>query len=273
MLRVLSVSLLLVAFVASLPASPPQEPQVTMNFTKVPLVEVLKLYRLLVNRPVLVSDELWERPVSINTKEPIPRSEAANLVESRLANYDIRIVEREGALVVIGPNDGEETVFKPVLQTFAKPRSESPDWLYEEMDSLSGEELKARLQDMTSKHHVSIGYALTKDALMTIDEDPADTNNVITIYARKSVPKANFVKGDSDVAWDREHVLPQSYGAKDGQFAKSDLHNLFPSLREINSLRGSLGMCLKLLLGDLMPVLLLAARNPERSGNLKSCQS
>jgi type II secretory pathway component GspD/PulD (secretin) len=86
MVRVLSVSLLLVAFVASLPASAPQEPQVTMKFPKVPLVEVLKMYRVLVGQPVLVSDELRSRPVSINTKEPIPRSEAVKLVQSRLAN-------------------------------------------------------------------------------------------------------------------------------------------------------------------------------------------
>ncbi len=92
MLRVLSVSLLLVAFVARLPASPPQEPQVTMNFPNAPLAEVLSLYELLVNRTVLVSEELREWPVSMNTKEPIPRSEAAKLVKSRLANYETRIV-------------------------------------------------------------------------------------------------------------------------------------------------------------------------------------
>jgi endonuclease I len=238
MVRVLSVWLfLLVALVAELPASSPQEPQVQMNFTKSHLVEVLHIYQRLVKRRVLVSEELRERLVSINTKEPIPRSEAAKLVESRLANYDIRIVEREGALVAVGPDDGEKTVYDPVMRS-----TECNAHLFkkEETDGLSGEPLKAKLQDITSERHASIGYALTKDVLMAIDEDPANTNNVITLYERKSVPKSSYFKGGPDTAWDREHVLPQSYGAKDGQFAKSDLHNLFPSLREINSLRGSL---------------------------------
>jgi endonuclease I len=112
--------------------------------------------------------------------------------------------------------------------------------LYAETKGLSGEKLKAKLQDITSEHHKSLGYGETKDALMAIDQDPTNSNNVITLYERKSVPKTNYVKGDPSLAWDRGHVLPQSYGASDGRFTKSDLHNLFPSLSQVNSLRGSL---------------------------------
>jgi type II secretory pathway component GspD/PulD (secretin) len=87
--RIATSLALSLAFSSLLLASPLQEPQVQMNFTKSHLVEVLRIYQSLVNRRVLVSEELRERPVSINTKEPIPRSEAAKLVESRLANYAI----------------------------------------------------------------------------------------------------------------------------------------------------------------------------------------
>ena len=127
-----------------------------------------------------------------------------------------------------------------LLALIAGLRASPAQELYAETDGLRGEELKAKLQDITSERHKSIGYGPTKEALMAIDQDPANTNNVITLYERKSVPKTNYVMGNPSLAWDREHVLPQSYGASDGRFAKSDLHNLFPSLSQVNSLRGSL---------------------------------
>jgi endonuclease I len=43
-----------------------------------------------------------------------------------------------------------------------------------------------------------------------------------------------------DVAWDREHVIPQGFGARGGEFARSDLHNIFASIRFVNSARGHL---------------------------------
>lgn len=239
MLRGLAVLIVVVACAAPLFAGPPEEPTVKMSFNKSRLVEVLNVYQLLTDRPVLVSKEFRDRPVSINVDEPIPRSEAVKLVESRLLNYDIRIEERDGVLVAVGPDESEATLLSPVMRPKPQANAEDNSWLYKETEGLSGAELKDKLQDITAKRHASIGYGLTKDILMAIDEDPAITNNVTTIYARKSVPKANFAEGDPLVAWDREHVVPQSYGAKDGRFAKSDLHNLFPSLREVNSLRGS----------------------------------
>ena len=239
MVRSLAI-LVAVACAAPLFGKTPEEPTVKMSFNKARLIEVLNLYQVLTDRPVLVSKELQDRPVSINTDERIPRSEAVKLVESRLLNYDIRIAERDGVLVAVGPNESEATLFSPVMRPNPQGKAEDNGWLYKETEGLAGSELKDKLQDTTSKRHMSISYDLTKDVLMAIDEDPANTNNAITLYERKSVPKANFAQGDPSVAWDRVHVLPQSYGARDGRFAKSDLHNLFLSLREVNTLRGSL---------------------------------
>lgn len=230
----------LFSLIAGLAANPPQQPSVSINFTKAPLADVLNLYQVLTHRPVLVSDKLGQRPVSLNTKQEISRSEAIKFIESRLGNYDIRIVEREGKLVAIGPDEKEDTSAAPVMAAKPEGKNETSDQLYAETEGLNGEQLKAKLQDITSEHHRSVGYGPTKEVLMAIDQDPANTNNVITLYERKSVPKANFAQGDPSVAWDREHVLPQSYGARDGRFAKSDSHNLFPSLKEVNTLRGSL---------------------------------
>jgi endonuclease I len=216
---------LLLALSVGLSAAQPEEPQVAMNFVKTPLVKVLELYGALVGRPVQVGDDLRERPVSINTKGEIPRSAAIKVIESRLGNYDIRIVERDGELTAVVPEKGGAI---------------DPDVYYAETAGLDGEALKSKLQDITSKTHKTVGYGPTKEALRSIDEDPSNTNNVMTFYGGASVPKENFVTGDESVAWDREHVLPQTYGAEDGRFAKSDLHNLFPCLRIVNSTRDSL---------------------------------
>jgi endonuclease I len=62
----------------------------------------------------------------------------------------------------------------------------------------------------------------------------ANPEHVSTIYARQSAAETNFVEGRPEVAWDREHVVPQTFGAR------SDLHNIFPSMRFVNNLRGHL---------------------------------
>jgi endonuclease I len=115
-----------------------------------------------------------------------------------------------------------------------------PSGYYDGTESLSGEALKAKLQTISQRNQRIVGYRPTRPLIKQIDEDPANPDNVITIYARTSVPKANFAEGPVEVAWDREHVIPQGFGARGGEFARSDLHNLFPSIRFVNSARGHL---------------------------------
>lgn len=91
----------LFSVVASLAANPPQESGVSMNFTKAPLGDVLKLYEVLTDRPVQATEQLRRRRVSMNTKAKIPRSEAVKFIESRLGNYGIKIVEQGGNLVAL----------------------------------------------------------------------------------------------------------------------------------------------------------------------------
>ena len=126
-------------------------------------------------------------------------------------------------------------VEEPKLEALAKPSE-----YYEGTDGLTGEALKAELQKISHRNQRIVGYGPTRPLLKQIHEDPSNPDNVLTIYARKSVPKTNFVEGGPDVAWDREHVVPQTFGARGGEYARSDLHNLFPSLRFVNSARGHL---------------------------------
>lgn len=94
---------LVIATAIRCPRLPQQDDNVEMIFDKTPLAVALELYEKLVGKPVQVSEDLRNRPVSVNSKGKIPRSAAIKLIESQLRNYDIRIVEQEGALVAVGP--------------------------------------------------------------------------------------------------------------------------------------------------------------------------
>ena len=100
--------------------------------------------------------------------------------------------------------------------------------------------LRAQWVATVTRGHQVIPYSSssfdTSDALKIIDQDPASTNNVILLYARRSEAKTNFaVTG----GWNREHVWPNSYGIDDRHPAYSDLHNLRPEDEDVNSARGN----------------------------------
>src|SRR5262245_47218425 len=44
-------------------------------------------------------------------------------------------------------------------------------------------------------------------ALKVLDEDPANTNNVLLVYSGASMAKTNY----GDGGWEREHLWPNSY--------------------------------------------------------------
>jgi endonuclease I len=116
----------------------------------------------------------------------------------------------------------------------------APDGYYEGIDDLTAEQLKQKLRDIAGAGHNPINYKATRHLLKQIHEDPANKDNVITIYTRESVPKVNFVGEGNDPLWNREHVLPQSYSARAEDNARSDLHNLFPSIVSVSANRDSL---------------------------------
>jgi uncharacterized protein len=139
-----------------------------------------------------------------------------------------REVGEETAVVAAAPE-------APTVTALPEP----PDY-YDGTEGLRGEALKAKLQKISQRNQRIVGYRPTRPLIKQIDEDPANPDNVITIYARTSVPKTNFAEGPVEVAWDREHVIPQGFGARGGEFVRSDLHNIFASIRFVNSARGHL---------------------------------
>lgn len=112
-----------------------------------------------------------------------------------------------------------------------------PPGYYASAEGMSGAELRAALHGIVRGHRVipySSGVTNTADALKVLDEDLANTNNVLLIYSRMSEPKSDFaVTG----GWNREHVWPNSYGIDSHQPAYSDLHNLHAEDSNVNGAR------------------------------------
>ncbi len=110
---------------------------------------------------------------------------------------------------------------------------------YATAEGKSGTELRQALHGIIRGHTV-IPYSSssfdTSDALRVLDEDPANTNNVLLLYARRSEPKATF---GASTGWNREHLWPNSYGLDDRHPAYSDLHNLRAEDIDANAARGN----------------------------------
>ena len=95
----------------------------------------------------------------------------------------------------------------------------------------TGSELRQALHSII-KGHIVIPYNSSSvdsvDALKVLDEDPANTNNVILIYSGWSMPKANY---GTTGGWNREHLWPNSYGFD------IDITTTWPALRDLFNLR------------------------------------
>jgi len=123
------------------------------------------------------------------------------------------------------------------LQVVSAAVAAPPANYYDSAQGRRGAELRQALHAIIRGHTV-IPYSSssfdTSDALRVLDEDPANTNNVVLLYARRSEPKANF-----GGTWNREHVWPNSYGLDDRLPAASDLHNLRAEDIDANSARAN----------------------------------
>lgn len=118
--------------------------------------------------------------------------------------------------------------------------AEPPTNYYATAEGKRGADLRAALHAVIRNHHV-IPYSSssandTSDALRDLDEDPANTTNVLCLYSGKSEPKASFAQTGG---WNREHCWCNSYGLDGVEPAFSDLHNLRPEDSNVNSSRNN----------------------------------
>ena len=101
--------------------------------------------------------------------------------------------------------------------------------------------LSQKLYTLLYETHNIIPYTSSAtdvwDALIVLDQDPANSSQVWLIYANRSAVSSHH--GDS-TGWNREHLIPRSYGLFDNGPDYSDLHNLRASDANVNSARNNL---------------------------------
>jgi endonuclease I len=131
-----------------------------------------------------------------------------------------------------------------VLASPASAQSEPPIHYYDAAIGKTGSVLKSALQSIIRGQTVIPYDSAGTDtwaALKILDQDPANSNNVILIYSGFSVPKSDQYNGTTGT-WEREHLWPQSYGLtalNSNSQAKRDLFNLRPIDLGVNSSRGN----------------------------------
>lgn len=116
-----------------------------------------------------------------------------------------------------------------------------PEGYYDSATGLSGESLKAALNEVI-KGHVEFPYTSsatdTWDILKESDRDTTNPENVILIYTGWSVNAAQ--EYNSGKGWSREHVWAKSHGDFGTiKGAGTDVHNLRPADISVNSARGN----------------------------------
>ena len=100
----------------------------------------------------------------------------------------------------------------------------------------TGSTLLNSLHTLVNSGSVSVSYNWSR--YEAADEDPNNSNNIITIYARSSLAKTAHVS--NNVGWNREHTFPQS--KMSSSQAESDNHIIFASDYKINGARSNIKM-------------------------------
>jgi endonuclease I len=142
----------------------------------------------------------------------------------------------------------------PSNPTYAVVQTNIPQGYYDQANNLSSDELKEALHQIIS-NHVIFPYTSnstdTWDILQESDQDPNENNNMILVYTGRSQEKGyrdgsgNYSQyengnGTQSNSWNREHIWPKSHGFPDeDDNAYTDVHNLKPCDRSVNSSRGT----------------------------------
>ena len=158
--------------------------------------------------------------------------------------------------------DYEVTIL--ALGDLPDPSLNIPDGYYDGIEGLSGEELKAVLNNIITGH-IEFPYTDTStdvwDIMKEADEDPNNPDNIVAFYTGLSMPKAcqdqtsppaicelEFYDETKIYEWNREHIWSKSRGdfeLKEGTTsvldmgAHTDLHHLVAAERTMNSLKSN----------------------------------
>ena len=115
-----------------------------------------------------------------------------------------------------------------------------PQSYFAPADGKMGETLKLSLRDIIDGH-TSLSYTPgVWNAHKDLYEDPNNSNNIILFYSQDSISKSLQDSGSSpNNYWNREHLWPRSYGVDDTAACNTDIFNLVPAYKGVNSDRNN----------------------------------
>lgn len=183
----------------------------------------------------------------------IPAGQASVSVPLRAVDNDVLDGDKTVTLTLTAP---AAVAAQTTLQVLDDEDAFSPPaGYYAAATGLSGAALKAALKTIASPaDYQAYAYGDTFNPLRSLDQDPADSANVVTVYSGASLAKnaVYFPGGPSaDLSWSREHLWPVSFGldpeganpgSPEGGDAGpdyTDLFNLRPCIHSVNNLRGN----------------------------------
>jgi len=147
---------------------------------------------------------------------------------------------------------GQSSFGPPSNPTYGNVQSDIPQEYYIEANGKSGEDLKETIHQIIANHIVfpyTSSSTDTWDILQQSDQDPDNNDNILLVYTDRSQDKgyrdgcncySNYENGTHSDSWNREHVWPKSHGFPDeDDVAYTDVHNLKPCDRSVNSDRGT----------------------------------
>ena len=142
----------------------------------------------------------------------------------------------------------------PSSPTYTNVEPSIPLGYYSQAEGKSGIDLKESIHQIIANHNVfpyTSSNTDTWDILQLSDQDPLNNDNMILVYSERSQDKlyrdgsGNYTSfengnGTQNNSWNREHVWPKSHGfPNQDDIAYTDVHNLKPADRSVNSSRGT----------------------------------
>mmetsp|Transcript_32803 Transcript_32803/g.80016 ORF Transcript_32803/g.80016 Transcript_32803/m.80016 type:complete len:341 (-) Transcript_32803:139-1161(-) len=111
---------------------------------------------------------------------------------------------------------------------------------YKSLEGLEGDALESAMVAVIKQEYKSLSYRSAWESLS--DLDVTANGEVRLIYSDGTAPTQTACP-NNECVWTREHIWPQSYGVdpedRDSGPSYSDLHNLFPVIKEANTDRSN----------------------------------
>lgn len=121
-------------------------------------------------------------------------------------NIPVRVVDNDFRVAPFGT---------PIQPTYGVVSSTQPPGYYDNLDGLSGLDLRAALQGIIANPEVvrAQTYNDVIDIIKEADQNPENSNQVWLVYLERGRPKLDFQTTSNNTGvWNREHTFPRSRG-------------------------------------------------------------